>query len=50
AHRHAAGVQGDDLVVEAGPAGLVLGDQLGFEGEYAITWFRADRIQLRINP
>lgn len=37
AHRHAAGVQGDDLVVEAGPAGLVLGDQLGFEGALAVA-------------
>ena len=31
AHRHAAGVQGDDLIVEIGEAPLVFGDQLGIE-------------------
>ena len=30
-HRHAAGVERQDLVVEARPAGLVLGDELRLE-------------------
>ena len=37
AHRHASGVQRDDFVVEAGPAGLVLGDELGFEAAVAVA-------------
>jgi hypothetical protein len=37
ANRHAAGVERDDLVVKAAPAGLVFGDQLGFEGAMAVA-------------
>ena len=37
AHRHAAGVQRQDLVVEAGPAGLVLGNQLRLEAALAVA-------------
>ena len=37
AHRHAAGVQRDDLVVEAVEAGLALGHDLRLEGAVAIA-------------
>ena len=37
AHAHAAGVHRDDLVVEAGKAPLVLGDQLRIEGGQPIA-------------
>jgi len=36
-HRHAAGVQRQDLVVEASPAGLVLGDDLWLKTTVAVT-------------
>jgi hypothetical protein len=36
-HRHAPGIQRQDLVVKAGPAGLVLGDDLGFKVAVAVT-------------
>src|SRR5574340_1621971 len=36
-HGHAPGVEGDDLVIEAGPAGLVLGDQQRLEGAVAVA-------------
>ena len=37
AHRHAARIQRQDLVVEADPAGLVLGDQLRLEAAKAVA-------------
>lgn len=37
AHRHAAGVQGDDLVIESSPVCLVLGNQLGLEGALTVA-------------
>ena len=37
AHRHAAGVQGQYFVVESRPAGLVLGDELGFKAAVAVA-------------
>jgi hypothetical protein len=37
AHRHATGVQRDDLVIEPIPAGLVLGNQMGLEAAVAVT-------------
>ncbi|MPN06914.1 hypothetical protein SDC9_154171 [bioreactor metagenome] len=37
AHRHATGVPRDDFVVEAGPAGLVLGDELGLEAAVTVA-------------
>src|SRR5690606_12934758 len=36
-HRHATGVQRQDLVIEARPAGLVLGDDLRLETAVAVT-------------
>ena len=36
-HCHAPGIQRDDLVIKARPAGLVLGKQLGLEAAMAIT-------------
>lgn len=36
ARAHAPCVHGDDLVVEVGPTGLVLADQLGIEGALAV--------------
>jgi hypothetical protein len=36
-HAQPAGIQRNDLVVEAGPAGLVLGHQLRLERTLAIT-------------
>lgn len=36
-HGHAAGVERHDLVIEARPAGLVLADELGFEGALAVA-------------
>jgi len=44
ARGHAAGIHGDDLVVEARPARLPLGRDLGFEGGPAI----ARRLQLQL--
>ena len=38
AHRHAAGVERQYLVVKAAPAGLVLGDELGLERARAVAW------------
>ena len=37
AHGHATGVQRDDLVVKAAPAGLVLGDELRLEAAVAVS-------------
>jgi len=37
AHRHATGVQRDDLVIKPIPAGLMLGDQLGLKAAIAVT-------------
>ena len=37
AYRHAAGVHGDDLVVEAGEAALVLGDEQRLEAAFAVA-------------
>ena len=39
AHRQAAGVQRDDFVVEAGPASLVLGDELGLEAAVTVAGY-----------
>jgi hypothetical protein len=36
-HRHAAGIQGDDLVIEAIQAGLALGHDLRLEAAVAIA-------------
>jgi hypothetical protein len=36
-HRHAAGVQREDFVVKACPAGLVLGDDLGLKAGVAVA-------------
>jgi len=38
AHRHATGIQRENLLVEARPAGLVFGDDLRLEGAVAIAW------------
>jgi hypothetical protein len=35
-HRHAARIQRQDLVVEAGPAGLMFGNELRFEAAVAV--------------
>ena len=40
AHRHAAGVEARDLVVEAVEAGLALGDQLRLEAAGAVARHR----------
>ena len=37
AHGHAAGVERQDLFIEASPAGLVLGDQLRLEGAVPVA-------------
>lgn len=37
AHRHAARIQQQDLIVETGPTGLMLGNQLRLEVAVAIT-------------
>ena len=37
-HAHATGIHRHDLLVEAGKASLVLGDQLRIEGRQAIPW------------
>jgi len=36
-HGHAPGIEGQDLVIEARPAGLMLADKLGLEGALAVT-------------
>ena len=36
---HTPGVKRDDFVVESGPAGLVLGDELWLEGDLAVAWY-----------
>ena len=38
AHRHAAGIQRQNLVVKAGPAGLMFGNELRLETAVAIPW------------
>ena len=40
AHRHAPGVQLDDLVVKARPTGLVLGNELALEAAMAVAGLR----------
>ena len=40
AHRHTSGIQRDDFVVKACPAGLVLGDELGLKAAVAVTGHR----------
>ena len=37
ANGHAPGIKGQDLVIEARPAGLMLADKLGLEGAQAVT-------------
>ena len=37
-NRHTPGVQGQDLVVKASPASLVLGHDLGLKAGMAVTW------------
>jgi len=34
---HASGIEGQDLVIEACPAGLVVPDELRFEGAQVVT-------------
>jgi hypothetical protein len=38
AHRHTTGIQGQYLIVESRPAGLVLGNELGFKATVAAAW------------
>ena len=37
AYGHAPGIEGEDLVIEARPAGLMLADELRFEGAHTVT-------------
>ncbi|KAF5041754.1 hypothetical protein DSECCO2_519690 [anaerobic digester metagenome] len=39
AYGHASGIEGKDLVIEARPAGLVLADELRFEGAHTVTGY-----------
>jgi hypothetical protein len=39
AHRHASGLQRDDLVIKADPASLVLGDELWLEAAVVVTGY-----------